>query len=78
VSAVPSVDDLGRAAVATLAGNWTGAATLPSRRQYPHQWSWDSAFVAVGLAEVDQERAQRELLGLLGAQWSTGRLPHIV
>ena len=70
--------DLGQAAVDTLTGNWTGTATLPSRTQYPHQWSWDSAFIAVGLATVDQERAQRELLSLLGAQWSTGRLPHIV
>ncbi|MFD0901716.1 MGH1-like glycoside hydrolase domain-containing protein [Actinomadura sediminis] len=69
---------LAEAAVATLAGNWTGAATLPSRTQYPHQWSWDSAFIAIGLARVDQDRAQRELLGLLRAQWDTGRLPHIV
>jgi hypothetical protein len=72
------VDRLRAAAVDTLATNWTGAATLPSRSQYPHQWSWDSAFIAIGLAQVSQERAQRELLGLLGAQWRTGRLPHIV
>ncbi|MCW2904838.1 MAG: hypothetical protein JWO67_7103 [Streptosporangiaceae bacterium] len=70
--------DLRRAAVDTLRGNWTGAATLPSRTQYPHQWSWDSAFIAVGLAQVSQERAQRELLSLFDGQWETGRLPHIV
>jgi hypothetical protein len=70
--------DLREAAVGTLAGNWTGRATLPSRTQYPHQWSWDSAFIAVGLAQVGQERAQRELLSLLGAQWGLGRVPHIV
>jgi glycogen debranching enzyme len=70
--------DLRRAAAATLTGNWTGTATLPSRTQYPHQWSWDSAFIAIGLAQVGQERAQRELLSLLGAQWGIGRLPHIV
>ena len=72
------VADLRQAAVDTLTGNWTGAVTLPSRAQYPHQWSWDSAFIAVGLAEVSQERAQRELLNLFGAQWDIGRLPHIV
>ncbi|QFG23944.1 hypothetical protein [Actinomadura sp. WMMB 499] len=69
---------LGEAAVGTLDANWTGTATLPSRTQYPHQWSWDSAFIAIGLARVDQDRAQRELLGLLRAQWASGRLPHIV
>ncbi|MDN3358653.1 hypothetical protein [Actinomadura sp. DC4] len=70
--------DLRRAAAGTLTGNWTGTATLPSRTQYPHQWSWDSAFIAIGLAQVSQERAQHELLSLLGAQWGDGRLPHIV
>jgi glycogen debranching enzyme len=78
-SLVPvGVGHLWEAAVDTLAGNWTGAVTLPSRSQYPHQWSWDSAFIAIGLAEVSQERAQHELLALLGAQWGDGRLPHIV
>lgn len=73
-----NADDLRRAATATLEGNWTGTATLPSRTQYPHQWSWDSAFIAVGLARTGQERARRELLGLFDAQWDDGRLPHIV
>lgn len=74
----PDRAGLWRAAVATLDGNWTGTATLPSRTQYPHQWSWDSAFIAIGLAHVDQDRAQRELLGLFEGQWESGRLPHIV
>jgi glycogen debranching enzyme len=69
---------LGEAAAAILSRNWTGTATVPSRTQYPHQWSWDSAFIAIGLAQVSQRRAQRELLSLLGAQWGVGRLPHIV
>ena len=25
---------------------------MPSRTLYPHQWSWDSAFIAIGLAQV--------------------------
>ncbi|MBX6769779.1 MAG: hypothetical protein IRY90_21940, partial [Actinomadura rubrobrunea] len=51
---------------------------VPSRTLYPHQWSWDSAFVALGLRHLSPRRAQRELESLLGAQWDDGRLPHIV
>jgi hypothetical protein len=51
---------------------------VPSARLYPHQWSWDSAFIAIGLARIDQHRAQLELATLFGAQWQDGRVPHIV
>ena len=53
---------------------WTRAAP----NLYPHQWSWDSAFIAVGLARIDVIRAARELMGLISAQWATGKIPHIV
>ncbi|WP_329183632.1 MGH1-like glycoside hydrolase domain-containing protein [Actinacidiphila glaucinigra] len=69
---------LRRAAARVLLSNWTGAATVPSRTLYPHQWSWDSAFIAIGLARLAPRRAQRELETLLGAQWRDGRVPHIV
>jgi glucosylglycerate hydrolase len=45
---------------------------------YPHQWSWDSAFIALGLAHVDNRRATDELETLFTGQWSTGKVPHIV
>jgi hypothetical protein len=61
-----------------LAANWTGASTVPSRSLYPHQWSWDSAFIAIGLRHVSPLRAQTELETLLAAQWGDGRVPHIV
>jgi hypothetical protein len=61
-----------------LRGNWTGASTVPSRSLYPHQWSWDSAFIAIGLRHVSAIRAQLELETLLAAQWGDGRVPHIV
>lgn len=61
-----------------LLGNWTGASTVPSRGLYPHQWSWDSAFIAIGLRHLSAARAQRELETLLSAQWADGRVPHIV
>lgn len=69
---------LRRDAAHVLFSNWTGAATVPSRTLYPHQWSWDSAFIAIGLRHLSPRRAQRELETLLGAQWRDGRIPHIV
>ena len=69
---------LARAAVELLARNRSGLHTLPATGLYPHQWSWDSAFVAFGLRHASPRRAQQELESLLGAQWDDGRLPQIV
>ena len=55
-------------------GGWTRAAS----DLYPHQWSWDSGFIAIGLAHLDTGRAARELLTLFQHQWKTGKVPHIV
>jgi glucosylglycerate hydrolase len=55
-------------------GDWTRAAP----NLYPHQWSWDSAFIAIGLAHLSTRRAARELLALFEHQWATGKIPHIV
>jgi glucosylglycerate hydrolase len=52
--------------------------TKPAPSLYPHQWSWDSAFIALGLAHVDNRRATDELETLFTGQWSTGKVPHIV
>ncbi|MGW2930783.1 MGH1-like glycoside hydrolase domain-containing protein [Streptomyces sp. NPDC001156] len=65
-------------AAQVLEDNWTGTSTVPSRRLYPHQWSWDSAFIAIGLRHISPLRAQTELETLLDAQWADGRIPHIV
>ncbi|MFD9292561.1 hypothetical protein ACFWBV_30635 [Streptomyces sp. NPDC060030] len=69
---------LRRGAARVLLANWTGSSTVPSRSLYPHQWSWDSAFIAIGLRHLSVRRAQRELETLMGAQWADGRVPHIV
>ncbi|MFF3447558.1 hypothetical protein ACFYXJ_10555 [Streptomyces sp. NPDC002667] len=61
-----------------LDDNWTGTSTVPSRGLYPHQWSWDSAFIAIGLRHLSPLRAQTELETLFRAQWADGRVPHIV
>lgn len=65
-------------AKAVLDTNRVGSYTKPSPNLYPHQWSWDSAFIAMGYAHYDQQRAEDELRSLFAAQWSNGLLPHIV
>ncbi|SEG87038.1 hypothetical protein SAMN05216223_11828 [Actinacidiphila yanglinensis] len=69
--------ELRAAAVRVLLANWSGKGTVPSRSLYPHQWSWDSAFIAIGLRHLSPRRAQQELEWLLSAQWADGRVPHI-
>ncbi|RBQ18169.1 hypothetical protein DP939_19910 [Spongiactinospora rosea] len=78
--AEPSAEEAGirRRAIRVLLANWTGAYTVPSRTLYPHQWSWDSAFIAIGTARWSPRRARTELLTLFGGQWRDGRVPHIV
>ena len=65
-------------AKAVLEANWLGHATSPSRRLYPHQWSWDAACIAIGYAPWNQARAETELRSLFSGQWRNGLLPHIV
>ncbi|MFN8071429.1 MAG: glycogen debranching protein [Mycobacterium sp.] len=61
-----------------LRGNDLGVMTSAAPKLYPHMWSWDAAFVAVGLAALSVERAVVELDTLLSAQWTNGMIPHIV
>jgi glucosylglycerate hydrolase len=83
VKSLPRSTLVGREALAVRAekvlrhndmGGWTRAAS----GLYPHQWSWDSGFIAIGLAHLDTRRAARELLTLFDHQWKTGKVPHIV
>ncbi|MBO2459610.1 MGH1-like glycoside hydrolase domain-containing protein [Actinomadura violacea] len=69
---------LWKAAARVLDANWTGTATAASPGLYPHQWSWDSAFISLGLARHRPDRAETELLSLFRGQWADGMLPHIV
>jgi hypothetical protein len=64
-------------ATRVLGQNWRGTYTVPAGGLYPHQWSWDSAFIAIGLRHVSPRRAQQEVESLFGAQWDDGRLPQI-
>ena len=74
----PSGSDLAARAVQVLRENDLGGWTKAAPRLYPHQWSWDSAFISVGWAHIDTRRACQELMTLFNAQWSTGMVPHIV
>ena len=65
-------------AAAVLHGNDAGTWTKAAPHLYPHQWSWDSAFIAIGWAHLDVRRAMTELEQLFEAQWSTGMVPHLV
>lgn len=63
---------------AVLAANDTGTMVTAAPNLYPHQWSWDAAFIAAGLSTVSIPRALAELGHLLDAQWASGMIPHIV
>src|SRR5215216_7421874 len=65
-------------AAGVLRRNSIKSWTKPAPTLYPHQWSWDSAFIALGLAHVDNRRATSELETLFASQWATGKVPHIV
>ena len=51
-----------------LRGNDLGAMTTAAPLLYPHMWSWDAAFVSIGLAPLSVERAVVELDTLLSAR----------
>ena len=61
-----------------LGGNDIGTMITAAPRLYPHMWSWDTAFISIGLAHLNVDRAVRELETLFAAQWRNGMLPHIV
>ena len=71
----PQLDEQARA---ILRRNDRGGYTVPTQGLYPFQWNWDSAFVALGFAEFDRDRAWREIETLVSAQWDDGMIPHIV
>jgi hypothetical protein len=73
-----SSEDMATAAQAVLQKNDQGSFTIPAHGLYPHQWLWDSCFIAIGQRHYDVARAQVEILSLLRAQWLNGMVPHIV
>ncbi|GAA2433607.1 hypothetical protein GCM10010191_54760 [Actinomadura vinacea] len=76
-TALTNVETAVRAAYA-LRGNDRGSLTVAAPGLYPHMWSWDAAFIAIGLARLSIPRALTELETLFSAQWRNGMVPHIV
>ncbi|HET7060162.1 MAG TPA: trehalase family glycosidase [Candidatus Saccharimonadales bacterium] len=75
---MPKQPDLAQQAAEVLKMNDRGNYTQPAHKLYPHQWLWDSCFIAIGLRHLDVERAKMELLSLLRGQWENGMLPNII
>ena len=75
ITPTPSLLDL---ATAVLNTNDRQTYTVPAEGLYPHQWLWDSCFVAIGLRWLDVDRAQMELRSLLRGQWSNGMMPNMI
>ena len=65
-------------AIAVLRSNDTGIFVKPGPHQYPHQWNWDSALIALGFSHFDMPRAQLEIRSLLSGQWQDGMVPSVV
>ncbi|HWB38893.1 MAG TPA: trehalase family glycosidase [Candidatus Saccharimonadales bacterium] len=76
--ATDTANDVIEQAKAVLAKNDRGLYTQPASNLYPHQWLWDSCFVAIGLRHLDVERAKTELSSLMRGQWHNGMLPNII
>jgi glycogen debranching enzyme len=74
----PDTDRLVAAATQVLKDNDLGDVTKPSPTLYPHQWLWDSCFIAIGLRHLDPDRARTEILSLFRGQWTNGMLPHVI
>jgi glucosylglycerate hydrolase len=64
-------------AIGILQENDTGTSTKPAPALYPHLWSWDSAFIAIGIAQYSIDRAVEEMRSLMRGQWKNGLVPHI-
>jgi hypothetical protein len=61
-----------------LASNDLGGWTKPAPDLYPHQWNWDSCFIAIGLSRFNFDRASQELRSLVRGQWANGLIPQII
>lgn len=56
-------------------GEWTRPTSVGL---YPHQWLWDSFFIAIGQRHYDVKRAMAEARSPFRAQWKNGMVPHII
>ncbi len=69
---------LAQTAQEVLEHNDEGYYTVPAPHLYPHQWLWDSCFIAIGMRHYDIDRAKLEILSILRGQWTNGMVPHMI
>jgi hypothetical protein len=69
--------DLREHCLNVLRNNDRGNHTCPAKL-YPHQWLWDSCFVAIGLRHENPDRAAKEIANLVHGQWANGMIPHMI
>lgn len=75
---MPDKPEVIEMAKAVLEMNDRGTYTQPAHGLYPHQWLWDSCFIAIGMRHVDLEKAKIELMSLVRGQWHNGMMPNII
>lgn len=73
-----TIDKYIKQAQSVLNHNWAGSYTVPAASLYPHQWNWDSGFIAIGYSHYRTDRAIKEMQNLFNAQWKNGMVPQIV
>src|SRR5688572_25815882 len=78
IGTTPNLKLLIKQAKSVLHANDRGRWTVPSPKLYPHQWLWDSCFIAIGLKHYDVQRAAIEIKSLFRGQWKNGMLPNII
>lgn len=61
-----------------LKTNDLGSWTRPAPNLYPHQWLWDSCFIAIGQRHYDIKRAEKEIKSLFRGQWKDGMIPNLI
>ena len=65
-------------AIGVLRSNDTGIFTKPGPHQYPHQWNWDSALIALGLLSFRSTTCTDRDSCPLSGQWQDGMVPSVV
>lgn len=64
--------------IEVLQNNSVNGWTRPAPNLYPHQWLWDSCFIAIGQRHFDIKRSQKEIKNLFRGQWKNGMVPNII
>ena len=64
--------------IAVLKRNNVGGWTKPTTELYPHQWLWDSCFIAIGQRHFNVKQAQKEIKNIFRGQWKNGMVPNII